>query len=75
MPELNLSQLCEGIPSPLPSPKQRSNKIPHAPYRNSRLSAAEKKVFHQQKNLNFYINIYNICLDSYQKCFKVFPSM
>jgi len=44
MPELNLSQLCEGIPSPLPSPKQRSNKIPHAPYRNSRLSAAEKKI-------------------------------
>ena len=42
---ISLKQLCAGIPNPLPPLKERSNKVPHAPYRNHQLSDEEKKVF------------------------------
>ena len=49
---ISLKQLCAGIPNPLPPLKGRSNKVPHAPYRNHQLSDEEKKVF-----LVFYLHL------------------
>jgi len=39
-----LKDLCSGIPDPLPELKPRDDSLPHAPFRNSKLSIAQKKL-------------------------------
>ena len=39
-----LKSLCQGIPEKLPEFRPRDESVPHAPFRNSKLTSEQKKV-------------------------------
>ena len=52
-----LKSLACGIPEKLPSIKERDESIPHAPFRNSKLTLEQKKVGSQSRFNLFKKNI------------------
>jgi len=64
---IRLKQLCAGIPNPLPPLKERSNKVPHAPYRNHQLSDEEKKISIKNALRYFPSSQHSILADEFAK--------